>query len=172
MDLLPLTKEKYISFTKTVDVGFKRSIMFKFIDSLRFMNSSLDKLSSYLSKDDLKILKKEFNDLSDYQFDLLRRKGVFPYEYIDRKEKLDETKLPDIDDFFSTLMGSNISIEDYHHAENVWNSFDEIKTLGDYSDYYLKVDVLLLAEIFENFRDNCLETYGLDPSHYFTVPGK
>ena len=73
--------------------------------------------------------------------------------------------------FYSTLMGSNVSSEDYQHAVNVWNSFDDIKTLGDYSDYYLKVDVLLLAEIFENFRDNCLETYGLDPAHYYTTPG-
>ena len=171
VNLLPLTKEKYISFTKIINFGKYNTIKFKFIDSLRFMNSSLDKLSSYLSNDDLVILKKEFKNLSNYQLNLLKRKGVFPYEYVDGLEKLDEMKLPSIENFNSTLNGSNISIEEYQHAINVWNAFEDIRTLGDYSDYYLKVDVLLLAEIFENFRNNCMETYGLDPAHYYTTPG-
>ena len=81
------------------------------------MNSSLDKLSSYLPDDCLKILKKELADLSDYQFMLLRRKGIFPYEYIDSLEKLEDTQLPPIENFYSTLMGSNVSSEEIYRLK-------------------------------------------------------
>ena len=64
---------------------------------------------------------------------------------------------------------SEISIENYSHAENVWNTFN-IKTLGDYADLYLKTDVILLADIFEKFRRVMLNSYELDPCHYVTLP--
>ena len=88
--------ERYISFTKT----FKDSeVKFRFIDSFRFLSSSLDKLSSYLSKDSLYNLRKEFIDLNESQFNLLCRKGVFPYDYVDSFCKLDEPQLPPKQDF-------------------------------------------------------------------------
>ncbi|XP_018405556.1 PREDICTED: uncharacterized protein LOC108781931, partial [Cyphomyrmex costatus] len=62
------------------------------------------------------------------------------------------------------------SESDYAHAENVWQRFS-VRTLGEYSDLYLKTDVLLLADVFENFRDSCVASYGLDPAHYYTLPG-
>jgi len=68
------------------------------------------------------------------------------------------------------LSESNIEDVEYEHAGKVWRHFN-CQTLGEYSDLYLKIDVLLLTDVFENFRDICLQTYGLDPTFYFTVPG-
>ncbi|XP_036144958.1 uncharacterized protein LOC118646366 [Monomorium pharaonis] len=138
--------------------------------SYKFLNTSLEKLASFLGKENLKIVRSEFSHLSDAEFDLLTRKGVFPYEYIDRVEKLEDTCLPPLESFYSSLTSNTVSESDYAHAVNVWHRFS-IQTLGEYSDLYLKTDVLLLADIFENFRDKCLESYGLDLAHYYTLPG-
>lgn len=103
-------------------------------------------------------------------FTLLNRKGVFPYEYIDSYEKLEEKSLPSEKCFHSMLTDSDVTEKDYIHAQNVWNTFG-IRTLGEYSDLYLKTDVLLLADIFENFRSTCHASYSLDPAHYFGAAG-
>ncbi|KAB0790010.1 hypothetical protein PPYR_15698, partial [Photinus pyralis] len=163
--LLPLNKEKYISFTKHVQ---NTSIDFRFIDSFRFMSSSIDTLSSYLDNEQKTITRAHCRNANE--FHLLTRKGVFPYDYVDSWEKLNETALPSRDAFFSQLKNEAVSEADYEHANNIWSTF-EIKTLGQYSDLYLMTDVLLLADIFENFRDTCLRTYRLDPLHYYTAPG-
>lgn len=165
--LLPLNKERYISFTKERDGS---RLKLRFIDSYRFLNASLDKLVSYLTKEQFKILHALNPQLSDSQKLLLTRKGVFPYEYIDSWEKLNETQLPKKELFFSQLKNSHISDLEYTHAQNVWTSF-KINDLGSYSDLYLKTDVLLLADVFENFRTGCRDSYGLDPAHYYTTPG-
>lgn len=80
-----------------------------------------------------------------------------------------EEKLPTQEQFYSQLIESNISDEDYAHARNVWEAFD-LKTLGEYSDLYMQTDILLLADVFENFRETCYTIYGLDPAHYLTAP--
>lgn len=148
--LIPQTKEKYISFTKVFQNAGRPlnkdevAVKFKFVDSFKFMNSSLDKLSSYLQ--DYPILRSQFPGYSDELFTLLCRKGVFPYSYVDCEEKLKENELPSIEKFDDLLCGKSISSEEYAHAKHVWESFG-IKDLGEYSDLYLKTDVMLLAEV-------------------------
>ncbi|XP_071640852.1 uncharacterized protein [Temnothorax longispinosus] len=175
IDVLPITKEKYISFTKhvkdTAEISDLRSdIQLRFIDSYKFLSASLAKLASFLDNDKLKIIRSKFSALSDDDFKLLTRKGVFPYEYVDSVEKLEDTCLPPHDSFYNSLTGETVSESDYAHATNVWQRFS-VRTLGEYSDLYLKTDVLLLADVFENFRDSCVASYGLDPAYYYTLPG-
>ena len=139
----------------------------RFIDSFKFMAESLDGLVSNLTKDDFTNLSLYY---SDEKFNLLTRKGVYPYEYMDSFEKLKETKLPPKEAFYSRLNEKGISDEDYIHAQKVWKTFN-MKTLEDYHNLYNKTDVLLLADVFENFRDICIKNYKLDPAHYYTAPG-
>ena len=153
--------EKYISFT--ID-------SLKFLDSFQFMSQSLDSLSNNLTKDSFIYTDLEFKDLEPYQLKLLKKKGVYPYSYMDSFSKFEETELPSIDKFFNDLNNTAISESDYQHVNEVWESF-KIKNLGEYHDLYLKTDVLLLADVFENFRESCLKYYGLDPAHYLTSPG-
>ncbi|KYN39997.1 hypothetical protein ALC56_05605, partial [Trachymyrmex septentrionalis] len=75
-----------------------------------------------------------------------------------------------LESFYSSLTGDTVSKSNYAHAANIWQRFS-IRTLGEYNDLYLKIDVLLLADIFENFRENCVASYGLDPAHYYILPG-
>lgn len=171
--VLAQNKEKYISFSKhiLVEQGDKNKdsvfLKLRFLDSFRFLPASIDKLSQTLEPNQCTEIKKYFNEST--KFNEIRRKGVFPYTYVDSIDKLDEQILPTKDEFFDILKGCNISDEDYLRAHNIWKLF-KCKNLGDYSDIYLKSDVLLLADIFENFRTICLNTYKLDPAQYFTAP--
>ncbi|XP_041369386.1 uncharacterized protein LOC121383434 [Gigantopelta aegis] len=113
------------------------------------------------------IYKQEF--CSD-KIDLLLRKGVYPYDYMDEESKFNLIYLPPKEAFYNILTDSHISDRDYEHAKNVWKRFN-LKTMGDYHDLYMKGDVIRLADVFENFRDLCLEYYGLDCAHYYTLPG-
>ncbi|XP_074107212.1 uncharacterized protein LOC141532658 [Cotesia typhae] len=144
------------------------TVSLRFIDSFRFMASSLEKLASYLDDKDKQITRLHYPDPN--QFKLATCKGVFPYEYIDSIDRLDETQLPDQESFYSKLTNSTISNDDYAFAQVVWNEFN-INTFGEYSDLYLKTDVLLLADVFENFRRSCFKTYNLDALHFHTAPG-
>ncbi|XP_068712979.1 uncharacterized protein [Montipora foliosa] len=103
------------------------------------------------------------------ELDLMSKKGVYPYDFMDSFEKFNE-KLPPKEEFCSILNDEHISGDQYKHAQNVWNTFD-LKNMGEYHDLYLKSDILLLADVFENFRKTCLQYYKLDPCHYFTSPG-
>ncbi|XP_015606104.1 uncharacterized protein LOC107272932, partial [Cephus cinctus] len=165
MNLLPVNKEQYIFFTKS---DKDTIVNFRFIDSFRFMPSSIDKLTSYLKSSEKLIIHKHCN--SEKEFNLLTRKGVFPYDYVDSWTKLDDEQLPPKEKFYSELNDEEILDSDYIHASTVWQTF-HIKTLGEYSDLYLRTDDLLLADIFENFRRNCSSIYNLDPLHYYTAPG-
>ena len=165
MNVIPINSEKYISFTKHVK-GI--DVKLRFIDSLRFLNCSLEKLASYLSNENKRILRSHFPN--DKEFDLLTRKGIFPYDYITEMNILNERNLPTHDKFYNKMNDTNVSLDDYNHAINVFNVF-KCSTIGEYSDLYLKSDVILLADIFENFRNTLIKTHGLDPAHYFTLPG-
>ena len=155
---IPNNMEKYMTFS----IG-----QLQFIDSLQFMNSSLDRLSTNLQTEDLVMTS---SGVSDSELTLLRRKGVYPYEYVDSYERFDEIKLPPQESFYSKLTREHISDADYEHGQQVWNAF-RCQTLGDYHDIYLRTDVLLLADIFEAFRNTSMQHYGLDPAHYLSAPG-
>ena len=105
------------------------------------MATSLDKLVNNLPKED-------FNNLKRYyvgeKFNLLTRKGVYPYEYMDSLEKLKEIKLPPREAFYSRLNDEGISDEDYQHAKKVWETF-RMKTLQDYHDLYNEADVFTFS---------------------------
>jgi hypothetical protein len=155
VSVIPNNTEKYMSIT----LG-----RFRFIDSFQFMSASLEALAKNLKK--FPNLESEIKE----NVDLLKQKGVYPYDYMDSWEKFEKTKLPPISGFYSRLSDSHISNSDYKRAKLVWSAF-KIRNMGEYHDLYLKTDVLLLADVFENFRDICLEYYKLDPAHYFTSPG-
>ena len=101
---------------------------------------------------------------------MLLRKCVYPYEYVDSCEKFDETVLPPKKAFCSNLNLENISDKDYVHAQKVWDVF-KIKSLGEYHDFYVQSDTLLLADIYENFRNMCFEKYQLDPVYFVSGTG-
>ena len=100
---------------------------------------------------------------------MLLGKGVYPCECIDSWEKCDETSLPSKEDFYSELNLEGISDEDYAHAQKVWDVF-EIKDLGDHHDLYVQSDTLLLEDVFENFKNICLDIYKLDPVCFVSPP--
>eukprot|EP00794_Sanderia_malayensis_P013188 gene13188-biopygen10516 len=102
-------------------------------------------------------------------FELLTRKGVYPYDWVDSIEKMQETSLPPKEAFYNKLYDSSISDEDYTYAQQVWQFFN-CQTFQDYHELYLKTGVLLLADIFESFRKQSLKFYKLDPAHYLTAP--
>ena len=176
LNCIPSTEEKYISFSKKIKVDEYRSkrtgemvslnFELRFIDSFKFLQTSLANLVGNLQPDDFQNTKEIMKD----NIELLFRKGVYPYDYVSSLEKLSETQLPTKEQFYSRLNDEDISEEDYSHAINVWNTF-KCQTIRDYHDLYLKSDVLLLADVFENFRRTCLKHYKLDPAHYYTSPG-
>ena len=104
------------------------------------------------------------------KFVLLLRKGVYPYEYADTWERFSEISLPSKEDFYSNLNMEDISDIDYRHANNVFKVF-KLENLGDYHNLYVQSNILLLACVFNNFRDMCLKEYELDPAHFLSLPG-
>ena len=100
---------------------------------------------------------------------MLLRKGVYPYEYMDNGEKFNETSLPSKKDFYSNLNMENIDYIDYRHGNNVIKRF-KLENLGDYYDLYVQSDTLLLADVFENFRNMCIKVYELNPAHFVSLP--
>ena len=176
IDCIPNNEENYISFSKNIKIGEYKNkkgetkdknfkIIFK--DSMKFLNSSVAALVDNLPEDGFKNLEKYFKT---EQIKLLKQKGFYPYEYMDSIEKLKDTKPPPQKAFYSKLSGHGINNYCYNHVLNVWKTF-KMKTFKEYHEVYNKTDVLLLADIFENFRDLCLKNYGLDPVYYYTAPG-
>ena len=131
------------------------------------MNTSLDKLVSNLAKAGADSFVNLAKHIEQDTLPLLLRKGVYPYDYMDCKERFNETSLPSKEHFYNELNEENISDADYHHAIQVVTSFN-CQTLGDYHNLYLLSDVLLLADVFENFRAVCLQAYNLDPCRFYS----
>ena len=175
---IPNNEEKYISFSLKFEL--KREWKFKkgewkevvekheirFLDSFKFTLMGLESLVKNLPREDLKETKRFFGE----KMDLVSRKGVYPYEFMDDFKKFKRQSLPKKTSFFSRLTQEKVTDEDFEHAQKVWKEF-EMKNMGEFHDLYLKTDVLLLADVMENFRKLCEENYDLDPAHFFTVPG-
>ena len=158
INAIPNNMEKYMAFMLGNHLTF--------IDSFQFMSSSLERLVDNLPRESLKYTSQEFKGK---KLDLMVRKGVYPYDYMDSFDKFND-QLPSKESFYSILNNEHITNEDYQHAQNVWKKF-MLSNMGQYHDLYLKSDILLLADVFENFRRTCLQYYKLDPCHYFSSPG-
>ena len=154
---LPRNSNKFIS----LQIG---SFIFK--DSYLFLNKSLDYLTGTINDDDRISLKQEFG--KNYQ--LLTKKGIYPYDYFDNTKKYYEQKLPNKNEFFNKINNKSISDEDYEHAKNVFEKF-ECENLLDYSILYLKTDICHLADVFQKFSNFAYKTYNLYPTHSYTLPG-
>ena len=191
VEIIAKTLENYINFNcKTNDSEW--TLDFK--DSNLFLASPLDKLAKNLkAKADndahkIKTLttqdsyKKHFKNtyeyycekfgdmnLEDSAFQLLLRKGVYPYSYITSLDTLNEQSLPEQEEFRNDLSNTDCSDADYNHACEVWRVFG-CQTLKDYHDLYMELDTHLLADIFERFRSESIKHYGLDPAHFCTAP--
>ena len=222
--------EKYITFSVAIkkeiakkykngnDKIIKLLYKTKFIDSYRFMSTSLSKLignlsdsihndeckdcKSYLDyvtikgnqggctqlifrcysfkknyeKDFNKELIQRFANIYEFcnrdlnKFILLLRKGVYPYEYMDNWERFNETLLPNKEAFNSNLNMEDITDTDYRHSNKVFKEL-KLKNLREYHDLYVQSDTLLLADVFENFRNMCIKVYELDPAPFLSAPG-
>ena len=154
---LPRNSNKFIS----LQIG---SFIFK--DSYLFLNKSLDYLTKTINDEDRISLKQEFG--KNYQ--LLTKKGIYPYDYFDNIKKYNECKLPNKEEFFNKINNKNISDEDYDHAKNVFEKF-KCENLLDYSILYLKTDICHLSDVFQKFSNFAYETYELDPRNSYTLPG-
>ena len=166
MNVIAKNKEDYISFSTQIDLGDKK-IELRFIDSFKFMSSSLNSLTNNLVRGGNRLF--GFENFTLKQYELLTRKGIYPYEYMSSWDKFEE-ELPCKKAFYNKLNMSGVSSEDYEHACKVWREF-EIKNMGEYQDLYLRTDMILLANVLESFREVFLKNYLLDSAHFFSVPG-
>ena len=141
MGIIAKNTEDYISFSIKVEVdkyinkdGNKRikEMELRFIDSLKFMSSSLDSLVNNLARGGHEFFGLE--SYNDHQCKLLIHKGIYPYEYMDSWDRFKETSLPSIERFYSSLNMSGISDSDYEHACSIWQEF-RIRTLENTTTY-------------------------------------
>ena len=121
----------------------------RFIDSIKFMSSSLDSLVNNLARGGHRFF--GFESYNNHQHKLLIQKGIYPYEYMDSWDRFKETSVPNIKHFYSNLNMSGVSNTDYEHVCSIWREFG-IRNMGEYHDLYLRFDVILLANVFESFR--------------------
>ncbi|GFQ67694.1 c2H2-type domain-containing protein [Trichonephila clavata] len=159
INIIPANMEKFTMFTLD---------HLKFLDSYQFLDASLDALVHNLniSNHDFKIFNAFFADNDSRH--LLKRKGVFPYSFLDDISKLNARTFPSKDKFFNVLAQTHISDDDYSHAKLVYDTFG-CATFEDYLKLYQLSDCVLLSEIFTNFRKLSLNHYELDPVHYISL---
>lgn len=166
LSCIPSNTEKYLSLS--ID-------NFNFIDSYQFMPQSIEALVDNLKKDGIMkfkncLAKFKNQKLTPAQQNLIIQKGVYPYTYSNSWDKFNKDHLPPIEKFYNDLSKEECTPKLYNHACEVWKEFQCV-TFGDYHDLYQDMDVLLLADVFEGFRDLALANYRLDPLHYCTSPG-
>jgi len=167
-----IAENKVVNF-KAIPNSYEKFMTFsidslKFIDSFQFMSTSLENLVNNLFDESDKY--KNFNCLKSifpHHLDLLCQKGYYPYEWMDNNEKFNHVGLPSKNDFYSSLSQKGLDDKEYAHAMNVYDKLS-CQSFQDYHMLYLKTDVLLLADVFENFRSTCISYYRLDPANYIT----
>ena len=160
ISIIPKSSEKFLSFS----VG-----QMQFIDSFQFLQESLSTLVCNLVDKGEKYFTHVNRHISDPKHrSLFMRKGVFPYSYLS-VSRMRETEIPPRSAFYNDLTNKELSDEDYAFACRVWKVFD-CQNLQEYMELYLQADVLLLADVFENFRTNCHYEYDLEPLYYFSTP--
>jgi hypothetical protein len=159
--IIPLTGEKYLTFS----VG---NLHFK--DSYKFLSESLDTLATNLSKKGKEYFPIVNANVKDpIQNELMKKKGVFPYSYMTSEDVLSERNLPPKKYFYNDLRKEHITEEAYSFAQHVFKTF-KCKSLKDYMHVYLSADILLLADIFENYRSETINDFKIDPVFYFSSP--
>ena len=153
--VIPNGLEKYMAFFLNKNLVF--------IDSMQFMNSSLEKQFKNLSDNNFKYLTQEFGSKN---LELLKQKDAYSYEYMDSFKRFNEEKLPDKECFYRSVkdgktgengkkLDGHKSHEEYLTCKKNWYVF-KMKNMGDYHDHYLKKDILLLDDFFEKFIDTCM----------------
>ena len=178
INVIAKTIEKFTGFSFSYEES-RSKLIFK--DSLQFLPNSLDKLVQNLLKscnNNYNLFKETKKLFREYQLKtgvendalkLLLQKGIFPYRYITSLEILKETELPLREEFYNDLTKSECSTQDYTHAKIVFEKF-QCRNLEDYQNLYMRLDVCLLADVFQNFRYLSMQKYSLDPVHFFTSP--
>ena len=170
MKTLPVKETKVLASTEENYISFEYGCL-RFLDSYRFMPFALDYLSSLLKPEECSI----FNSQPDVNI-LKNKKGIYPYEYIKGYEIRDicnimhQTQLPSKEQFYSHLKQQELSDDDYTLAHKNWNLL-KCNNMYDYTMKYLKIDVCLLADVYENFRNKCLQNYDIDPCYCYSTPG-
>jgi hypothetical protein len=147
----------------------ERSMKIVFKDSCQFLTASLSDLVKNTPVEDLKNTHSLAAELK-ISMDLLTKKGIYPYSFVNSMDKFEQPTLPTQEEFYDDLNNEACSNKDYEHAQTVWEAM-KCSTFGDYHNMYLMLDVYLLADVFTNFRNFAHATYGLDPAHSFTLPG-
>ena len=140
--------EKYIKI-----IGKLKYVSFQFIDSYQFLATSLERLVNNLEESDFKFTNKHFKDKSH----LFKKKGVYPYDYMNNWQKFNQDVKPTQSDFYDTLKQAECSNEDYRMFNETYDVL-KCQNMGDYHDAYLYSDVTLLADVFEKFRSILMST--------------
>lgn len=189
VDVIPNNTERFLQ--ASIDLGngeeWKKKQCLVFNDSLCHLSSSLDTLAKNLADDDL-ITTKEFirslsKDEDDFKrkFELCKIKGAYSYEYFDDMKKFDETEIPDVKYFVSSLEHHGLKFHQltetnkmkikvkHKRAVEVFEVFG-FKNLWEWHDHYMMLDVFLLNDVWQKYRKTALNTFGLDPSYYPTLP--
>ena len=137
----------------------------RFIDSFKFMSQSIDSLAKAIDKGHFNLLKPGFPDFGEGIFEKITRKGFFAYNFLDLFEKFNEHFPPHGPLWYNILKKSvDITKEQHTFALGIYNDL-KCRNLGDYHDVYLRTDVLILGDIFQKFREVCMQVCNLDPAH-------
>lgn len=166
---IPKSTENFIGFSVFLETSNNKTVEVRYLDSYRLLGQSLSALSDTLSSCP------EYNEYHETHFPNQtfwhdHKKQFYCYSYFDSFDRFRETEFPPIEEFYESLTNTNISLENYNHAKEVYNALP-VKNLGNYSDYYLIVDILLLYSILDNFRKTCMKNFGLDLAYSWTAPG-